>query len=204
MNPNKHFIAAQPAALTYSSTQATNCAVCGKHRHTPLRIDAMGGYICLTCIDHKLCEMLGEFGYSAPQKPMPDDELDLLCEKALFGRVSYQQLARSVEQHHGIGIPSPAWCASVDAEMAATAEADVAQWEIEHASCTLCAGLESPGFYTGCMIKDKAIPGGSDWSCDGRGNLARIKPASSESPTLPAAAVAEGAQLDGESLEQAE
>ncbi|KWE77245.1 hypothetical protein WL78_00340 [Burkholderia ubonensis] len=39
---------------TYASTQATNCASCGEHRHTPLRIDWMGGYVCLTCIDREL------------------------------------------------------------------------------------------------------------------------------------------------------
>jgi len=42
---------------TYSSTQATNCAGCGKHKHTPLRVDKMGGYVCLTCIDKKLSEV---------------------------------------------------------------------------------------------------------------------------------------------------
>ncbi|KVT65644.1 hypothetical protein WK55_31305 [Burkholderia ubonensis] len=38
---------------TYASTQATNCAQCGEHKHTPLRIDWMGGYVCLTCIDRE-------------------------------------------------------------------------------------------------------------------------------------------------------
>jgi hypothetical protein len=49
---------------TYTSTQSTNCASCGEHKHTPLRIDAMGGYVCLTCIDKKLGALLGEFGYA--------------------------------------------------------------------------------------------------------------------------------------------
>ncbi|AOJ07623.1 hypothetical protein [Burkholderia mayonis] len=39
---------------TYASTQATNCARCGEHKHTPLRIDWMGGYVCLTCVDREL------------------------------------------------------------------------------------------------------------------------------------------------------
>lgn len=58
---------------SYSSTQATNCAQCGQHKHTPLRIDAMGGYVCLTCIDQTLGSLLGEFGYEgAPaQEPSP-------------------------------------------------------------------------------------------------------------------------------------
>lgn len=56
-------------ALTYSSTQATNCAGCGERKHTPLRIDAMGGYVCLTCIDNKLGSLLGEFGHAEPAQP---------------------------------------------------------------------------------------------------------------------------------------
>ena len=63
----------QPVAHTYSNTQATMCACCGEHKHTPLRIDKMGGYVCLTCIDKKLGSLLGEFGYppAAPQKDQP-------------------------------------------------------------------------------------------------------------------------------------
>lgn len=59
----------QPAAshgYTYASQQETECAGCGKLKHTPLRIDAMGGYVCLTCIDQKLGSLLGEFGYPEP------------------------------------------------------------------------------------------------------------------------------------------
>ncbi|WP_254214287.1 hypothetical protein [Burkholderia multivorans] len=40
--------------FTYASKQATSCASCGEHKHTPLRIDWMGGYVCLTCIDREL------------------------------------------------------------------------------------------------------------------------------------------------------
>jgi hypothetical protein len=39
---------------TYASTQSTICAGCGKDKHTPLRNDDMGGYVCLTCIDREL------------------------------------------------------------------------------------------------------------------------------------------------------
>ena len=61
---------------TYTSTQATNCAVCGEHKHTPLRIDSMGGYVCLTCIDKKLGSLLGEFGYEQPdQEPVDFDAI---------------------------------------------------------------------------------------------------------------------------------
>lgn len=40
--------------FTYASKQATACAGCGQHKHTPLRIDRTGGYVCLTCIDREL------------------------------------------------------------------------------------------------------------------------------------------------------
>lgn len=56
---------------TYASTQATNCAGCLEYKHTPLRIDAMGGYVCLTCIDKKLGGLLGEFGYASEAQPAP-------------------------------------------------------------------------------------------------------------------------------------
>ena len=43
-----------PSGYTYISTQSTKCAGCGIQKHTPLRNDEMGGYVCLTCIDKKL------------------------------------------------------------------------------------------------------------------------------------------------------
>lgn len=52
------------AALTYSSTQATRCARCGEHKHTPLRRDEMHGYVCLTCIDAELERHADEPRYS--------------------------------------------------------------------------------------------------------------------------------------------
>jgi len=50
---------AQPdsSQFTYYSKQATKCAGCGQHKHTPLRNDAMGGYVCLTCIDKELVKL---------------------------------------------------------------------------------------------------------------------------------------------------
>lgn len=38
--------------------QTARCAGCGERKHTPLRIDAMGGYVCMTCIDQRLVELL--------------------------------------------------------------------------------------------------------------------------------------------------
>jgi hypothetical protein len=35
--------------------------------------------------------------------------------------------------------------------------------------CTLCAAVESPMFYTGCLIKDGH--GSGEFDCDGRGHL---------------------------------
>ena len=46
--------------LSYSSTQHTMCAGCGVDKHTPLRRDEMGGYVCLTCIDRRLNELSDE------------------------------------------------------------------------------------------------------------------------------------------------
>jgi hypothetical protein len=66
---------------TYASTQATHCAGCGQYKHTPLRIDAMGGYVCLTCIDRKLGALLGEFGYPEPEAPMTREQAVELYER---------------------------------------------------------------------------------------------------------------------------
>jgi hypothetical protein len=75
----------QPVAHTYSSTQATMCACCGEHKHTPLRIDKMGGYVCLTCIDKKLGSLLGEFGYSPAQPAVQEQALgsDIVLDESL-------------------------------------------------------------------------------------------------------------------------
>lgn len=47
----------------------------------------------------------------------------------------------------------------------------------ETVPCTICAAEESPGFYTGCMVKDGHAP---EWDCDGKGNLRRKETAMSE------------------------
>lgn len=92
---------------TYITTQATRCAGCDQNKHTPLRIDAMGGYVCLTCIDKKLGTLLGEFGYPAPQAPMTDEELEALAQEHYDnGNGTFRRLIRAVEAHHGIGSTS--------------------------------------------------------------------------------------------------
>ena len=45
---------------------------------------------------------------------------------------------------------------------------------LERARCTLCAGVESHGFYTGCMQRDEGKPI-NGWTCDGEGNLTRTE-----------------------------
>lgn len=92
---------------TYASTQATNCACCGKYKHTPLRIDAMDGYVCLTCIDQKLGSLFGEFGYpeQPERKPMSDAKAYALAG-AVFPHSQHAralELIRDVESHHKIG-----------------------------------------------------------------------------------------------------
>lgn len=48
--------------LTYWSYQKTKCAGCGEQKHTPLRKDSMGGYVCLTCIDKRMTELSERLG----------------------------------------------------------------------------------------------------------------------------------------------
>ncbi|ARK91105.1 hypothetical protein [Burkholderia pseudomallei] len=61
--------------FTYATKQATACAACGEHKHTPLRIDWMGGYVCLTCIDRELVSRAPrtEVAGAVPQPIGPHD-----------------------------------------------------------------------------------------------------------------------------------
>ncbi|WP_047308810.1 hypothetical protein [Rhodopseudomonas palustris] len=43
----------------------------------------------------------------------------------------------------------------------------------ETATCTICAAVESPGFYTGCILNDGVADGKCEWTCDGQGSLTR-------------------------------
>lgn len=118
--------------------------------------------------------------------------------------------------------PSPAWCASVDAELAATAEADVKS--LNAMAADLLRPFLRPGqkviwreafrwhddagvlsnHYDGMEIESLSEDFGYEWSYAFNFKHAAIVERIDAAPTLPAAAVAEGAQLDGESLEQAE
>lgn len=71
---------------TYASDQATHCGGCGKHKHTPLRVDWMGGYVCLTCIDEKL-----EALYEADQAGQVPEEV----RRAAMELVAYSEGSRS-------------------------------------------------------------------------------------------------------------
>lgn len=91
---------------------------------------------------------------------------------------------------------SPAWCASVDAELAATAEADAT---VDCPNCqgsgevltSFCHGPEGWDEIRGCL------------NCKGTGGIPASKPTVVFAIVLPEEAVTDGAQLDGESLEQA-
>ncbi len=41
-------------ALQQTQTSKTICASCQTYKETPLRIDFMGGYVCLSCVDKQL------------------------------------------------------------------------------------------------------------------------------------------------------
>lgn len=64
---------AQAEAYTYASRQATMCAGCGKHKHTPLRIDAMGGYVCLFALESQR---------GLPMSTAPKDGTQILAKMA--------------------------------------------------------------------------------------------------------------------------
>jgi len=95
-------------------------------------------------------------------------------------------------------LPSPAWCASVDAELAATAEADARYGTLVDAVLQVIEFQrnEARDRY-GNAAKAES------WACV---KFLRTALADTGVPTttLPAAAVAEGAQLDGESLDPSE
>jgi hypothetical protein len=74
---------ARQMGCTYASTQATKCAGCGEYKHTPLRNDEMGGYVCLTCIDREL-ERLQLAGGRQPDAAKTPDE-STLASATLLG-----------------------------------------------------------------------------------------------------------------------
>ena len=113
-------------------------------------------------------------------------------------------------------LPSPAWCASVDAELAATAEADAALTDIQ-VQAVRDAIAEALGdaydctrvwsaWGVGTMDQDdfQLVAEDSDRVAEIADAAIAAMRAPAPAITLPATAVAEGAQLDGDSLEQGE
>lgn len=97
---------------TYSSTQHTHCAGCGKDKHTPLRRDEMGGYVCLTCIDKRLDE-LDEANERLGQAEQAAEKWRILNQRRLIaleavewimvnGRVQCPSCLHSQEEGHGV------------------------------------------------------------------------------------------------------
>ena len=99
---------------------------------------------------------------------------------------------------------SPTWCASVDAELAATSEEDkkiiLRTWNALSDEDRLRAFNSLPDMLDGFLKKWGWLHFAQAIEAICREKNACIAP----DTTLPATAVAEGAQLDGESLEQAE
>lgn len=62
--------------VTYISKQHTTCASCGQDKHTPLRVDHMGGYVCLTCIDGELDRLFALTAVPVPADPAADEPDD--------------------------------------------------------------------------------------------------------------------------------
>ena len=60
--------------VTYISKQHTVCASCNEDKHTPLRVDFMDGYVCLTCIDLELERL---YALTIPPTPVPELPQDL-------------------------------------------------------------------------------------------------------------------------------
>lgn len=87
---------------TYASTQSTNCAGCGEHKHTPLRVDWMGGYVCLTCIDEKLEELHG----AQAQHGLPDDDtiLQIFADNAEHSEQGDEDGYCIVREQHALKI----------------------------------------------------------------------------------------------------
>ncbi|HEP8722238.1 TPA: hypothetical protein VDU44_000093 [Pseudomonas aeruginosa] len=99
---------------TYASTQATNCAGCGEHKHTPLRVDWMGGYVCLTCIDEKLEELHdAQAQHSVPEgrKLVPVKPTIEMVEAGYeegIGKPDRSTHARVIEQYDAMLAAAPA------------------------------------------------------------------------------------------------
>lgn len=80
----------QAEEYTYASKQSTSCAGCGVRKHTPLRVDEMGGYVCLTCIDKKLSDLF-------ETKRAPESQLPTMADLNLQVFEELQQAQARIE-----------------------------------------------------------------------------------------------------------
>lgn len=84
--------------------QETNCAKCGMKKHTPLRVDRMGGYVCLTCIDTALSAQVQD----AAAKSLADayqkylDASDLYNERLAISKTKALGTMRVDEEYRAI------------------------------------------------------------------------------------------------------
>ena len=72
-----------------------------RRKNMPWQVPQIFGYELQTTF-YKDSEVRKLYTTPPQRKPLTDDELDLICEKALFCRISFQQFARSIEAAHGI------------------------------------------------------------------------------------------------------
>lgn len=109
----------QGEPFTYSSKQATSCAGCGIRKHTPLRVDEMGGYVRLTCIDNRLGELLeAERHYGEPVA-----RIEIGADRNAAMTITDNKWLRSLKDrgaHHIV---------SLYAAPVASAKAEAVRWE---------------------------------------------------------------------------
>jgi hypothetical protein len=72
-----------------ADAQQTNCGCCGELKTTPLRVDWLGGYICLTCADQKLHELKPQ-----PSPGVAQDDLVGRLRKPYLSEETMQQWDR--------------------------------------------------------------------------------------------------------------
>ena len=89
----------QIATLTYKSTQHTDCAMCGADKHTPLRRDDLGGYVCLSCIDKQLSEQTTDIEGYEQQVASLTKERDEAQDEAQENWQSIRRLKMEAHQY---------------------------------------------------------------------------------------------------------
>ncbi|EPZ0818898.1 hypothetical protein [Pseudomonas aeruginosa] len=155
---------------TYASTQATNCAGCGEHKHTPLRVDWMGGYVCLTCIDKKLEELHDDQAqHSVPEgwKLVPIEPLlNMMSDKDHDTRITAErQLLSILAAAPGNSVPQAWLDVQAERRRQITAEGWTPEHDDEHADGQMAQAAGCYALHAGGI--------GTDWP-DGRQNGAAL------------------------------